>query len=77
MGGKTHNIAIELVLQQCCKTSCTLLLPVLRYLYPTNVYYLVLSYDWYGSARNFVGKPYALSDRAGKTRTVLLEKRTV
>ena len=23
MGGKTHNIAIQLVLQQCCKTSCT------------------------------------------------------
>ena len=22
MDGKTHNIAIELVLQQCCKTSC-------------------------------------------------------
>ena len=23
MGGKTHNIAIQLGLQQCCKTSCT------------------------------------------------------
>ena len=23
MGGKTHNIAIQLVLQQCCKKSCT------------------------------------------------------
>ena len=23
MGGKTCNIAIQLVLQQCCKTSCT------------------------------------------------------
>ena len=23
VGGKTRNIAIELVLQQCCKTSCT------------------------------------------------------
>ena len=23
MGGKTHSIAIQLVLQQCCKTSCT------------------------------------------------------
>ena len=23
MGGKTRNIAIQLVLQQCCKTSCT------------------------------------------------------
>ena len=23
VGGKTHNIAIQLVLQQCCKTSCT------------------------------------------------------
>ena len=22
-GGKTHNIAIQLFLQQCCKTSCT------------------------------------------------------
>ena len=29
MGGKTRNIAIQLVLQQCCKTSCTFLLPVL------------------------------------------------
>ena len=23
MGGKTRNIAIQLVLQQCCRTSCT------------------------------------------------------
>ena len=23
VGGKTRNIAIQLVLQQCCKTSCT------------------------------------------------------
>ena len=23
MGGKTRNIAIQLVWQQCCKTSCT------------------------------------------------------
>ena len=39
--------------------------------------YLILSYDPYGTARNFVGKPqkripvrgpYASSDRAGKTR---------
>ena len=29
MGGKTHNIAFQLVLQQCCKTSCMYLLPVL------------------------------------------------
>ena len=27
--GKTRNIAIQLVLQQCCKTSCMFLLPVL------------------------------------------------
>ena len=27
-GGKTRNIAIQLVLQQCCKTGCTFLLPV-------------------------------------------------
>ena len=25
MGGKTRNIAIQMVLQQCCKTSCTFL----------------------------------------------------
>ena len=31
MGGKTRNIAIQLVLQQCCKTSCTFLSPVLPY----------------------------------------------
>ena len=30
-GGKTRNIAIQLILQQCCKTSCTFLLPVLQY----------------------------------------------
>ena len=24
MGGKTRNIAIQLVLQLCCRTSCTL-----------------------------------------------------
>ena len=29
MGGKTCNKAIQLVLRQCCKTSCTFLLPVL------------------------------------------------
>ena len=23
VGGKTRNIAVQLVLQQCCKTSCT------------------------------------------------------
>ena len=34
VGGKTRNIAIQLVLQQCCKTNCTFLLPVLvPYLY--------------------------------------------
>ena len=27
VGGKTRNIAIQLVLQQCCKTSCTFFLP--------------------------------------------------
>ena len=27
--GKTRNIAFQLVLQQCCRTSCTFLLPVL------------------------------------------------
>ena len=29
VGGKTRNIAIQLVLQQCCTTSCTFLPPVL------------------------------------------------
>ena len=34
VGGKTRNMAsVQLVLQQCCKTSCTFLLPVLPYLY--------------------------------------------
>ena len=32
VGGKTRNIAIQLVSQQCYKTSCTFLLPVLSYL---------------------------------------------
>ena len=27
VGGKTHNISFQLVLQQCWKTSCTFLLP--------------------------------------------------
>ena len=27
MGGKTRNIAVPLILRQCCKTSCTFLLP--------------------------------------------------
>ena len=30
--GKTRNNTIQLVLQQCCGTSCTFLLPVLPYL---------------------------------------------
>ena len=29
MGGKTRNIAFQHVLQQCCKTSCMFLLPIL------------------------------------------------
>ena len=29
VGGRTRNIAIQLFLQKCCKTSCRLLLPVL------------------------------------------------
>ena len=32
MGGKRRNIAIQLVLQLCCKKGCTFLLPVFRYL---------------------------------------------
>ena len=78
VGGKTGNISFEPVLQQCCKTSsCTYLLSVLPVPLSKNVYYRVLSYDWYGPARNVVGNPYASIDRAGKTRTALLEKRTV
>ena len=48
--------------------------------------YVFLSYDPYGPARNFLGKPYEKkvryegrtprSSRAGKSRTALLEKRT-
>ena len=30
VGDKTRNIAFHHVLQQCCRTSCTFLLPVLR-----------------------------------------------
>ena len=29
VSGETRNIAFQLVLKQCCKTSCTFLLPVL------------------------------------------------
>ena len=29
VGGKTHNIVVQLILQQCCKTSCTFLSPAL------------------------------------------------
>ena len=36
--GKTPNIAIQLVLQQCCKTSCTFLLPVLPKLKTWSLY---------------------------------------
>ena len=32
VGGKTRNIVIQLVLQQCCKKSCTFLSAVLSYL---------------------------------------------
>ena len=31
MGCKRRNVLIQLVLRQCCKTSCTFLLPVLPY----------------------------------------------
>ena len=63
------SVAKQVVARICC--------PFYPYLYPKNVYYRVLSYDWYGPARNVVGNPYASIDRAGKTRTALLEKRTV
>ena len=43
VGGKTRNIAIQLVLQQCCKTSCTFLLPVSRYLPESGKFLLVES----------------------------------
>ena len=42
-GGKTRNIAVQLVLQQCCKTSCTFLLPVFRYLPESGKFFLVES----------------------------------
>ena len=32
VGGKTRNVVIQLVLQQCCKTSCTVFLLVIPYL---------------------------------------------
>ena len=32
MGGKTRNIAIQLVMQQCCKIGYTFFLPVFLYL---------------------------------------------
>ena len=63
------SVAKQVVARICCS--------FYPYLYPKNVYYRVLSYDWYGPVRNVVGNPYASIDRAGKTRTALLEKRTV
>ena len=42
VGDKTRNIAFQHVLQQCCKTSCTFLLPVLRLLYVANVIFVYL-----------------------------------
>ena len=36
LGGKTHNIAIQLILQQCCKTSCTFF--VARFSVPKRAY---------------------------------------
>ena len=39
MGGKTRNIAIQLVLQQCCKTSCTFF--VARFSVPLIRFYLL------------------------------------
>ena len=44
---KTSNIAFQLVLQQCCKTSCTVLLPDLPW----------LNIPWYGT----VCLPYCIS----------------
>ena len=52
MGGKTRNIAIQLVFQQCCKTSCIFLLPVLPRLYSVDSdpdadsYYPAAFYAW-------------------------------
>ena len=43
VGGKTHNIVIQLVLQQCCKISCPFLLPVFRYLPESGKFLLVES----------------------------------
>ena len=41
MSGKTRNIAIQLVLQQCCKTSCTFLLPVFPYLKHYTIFFFL------------------------------------
>ena len=58
VSGKTRNIAIQLVLQQCCKTSCTFLLPVFPYLkglgavcsHPTNTYFKKCSLEGLSNA---------------------------
>ena len=44
VGGKTSNIAFQLVLHQCCKASCTFLLPVLPRLYARAVFQLLSSH---------------------------------
>ena len=44
MGDRTRNIAIQLVLQQCCKTSCTFF--VARFterLKPTDVFVVLVA----------------------------------
>ena len=42
VGGKTRKIAIQIVLQQCCKTSCTLF--VARFSVPLAIQKPVFSY---------------------------------
>ena len=44
VGGKTRNIAFQLVLHQCCKASCTFLLPVLPRLYARALFQLFSSH---------------------------------
>ena len=78
VGAKTHDIAIQLVLQQCCKTSCTLF--VARFSYRTFKYDRLFSTLFFLKLfvsevkRNWILFGLALQDVAPTLRQQIKEK---
>ena len=56
VGVNTRNIAIQLALQQCCKTSCIFLLPVFQYVYDQYYHFTTQSFQFKDILESIVPK---------------------